>query len=171
MSLDDKRHRSAKAYSGLNATARDLAKIGRLYLNGGRHQGKQIVSEEWVKASITPNLDNDAYQYQWYSFDRNLVDTEGKTRYFDTASDGQAVADTLSVEYAQVMPSQKYPSRFYVSTASDRFYAHGILNQHLYVDPTNRLIAVRLGKKYDNGFLGIFQAISEKKALARPASR
>ncbi len=49
-SLDDKRHRSAKAYCGLNLSAIDLAKIGRLYLNKGKFKGKQIVSEDWIHA-------------------------------------------------------------------------------------------------------------------------
>jgi CubicO group peptidase (beta-lactamase class C family) len=30
-----------------------MAKIGQFVLNGGRWQGKQIVSEAWVKASTT----------------------------------------------------------------------------------------------------------------------
>ena len=35
ISLDDEKHRSPKAYGGINTCARDLAKIGRLYLNKG----------------------------------------------------------------------------------------------------------------------------------------
>ena len=30
----------------------DLAKIGRLYLNGGTWNGKQIVSKEWIDKSL-----------------------------------------------------------------------------------------------------------------------
>jgi CubicO group peptidase (beta-lactamase class C family) len=65
--LDDKKHRSAKAYQGLNITAIDLAKIGRLYMNGGKRDEKQIVDSAWVAKSTTPNVENDYYQYQWYS--------------------------------------------------------------------------------------------------------
>ncbi len=37
--------------SGLYLTPRELAKFGLLYLNKGRWDGKQVVSEQWVKAS------------------------------------------------------------------------------------------------------------------------
>ncbi|HRG80020.1 MAG TPA: serine hydrolase, partial [Cyclobacteriaceae bacterium] len=43
------------AIGGLNATARDYAKIGQLFLDSGRWQGKQVVPEEWVIASVTPD--------------------------------------------------------------------------------------------------------------------
>lgn len=42
-------------FAGLNMTARDFAKLGELYRNGGRWQGKQIVQEEWVRASVVPD--------------------------------------------------------------------------------------------------------------------
>lgn len=42
-------------FGGLNATLRDYARFGRLYLHQGRWQGKQIVPEKWVKSSITPD--------------------------------------------------------------------------------------------------------------------
>ncbi len=44
------------AFAGLNATLRDYARFGLLYLNQGRNfQGKQLVPVSWVKASVTPD--------------------------------------------------------------------------------------------------------------------
>lgn len=40
-----------KAFCCLQARAIDFAKFGRLYLNGGKWNGKQIVSKEWVELS------------------------------------------------------------------------------------------------------------------------
>ena len=39
--------------SGLNATARDFARFGRLYLEGGLANGAQVVPRDWVAASTT----------------------------------------------------------------------------------------------------------------------
>lgn len=65
ISLDDDRHQQAKAYGGLVTNARDLAKIGRLYINGGMHEGRRIVSESWISRSTHASLDNEAYSYGW----------------------------------------------------------------------------------------------------------
>jgi hypothetical protein len=66
------------ALGGLNATLRDYAKFGLLYLNKGAWNGKQIVPEDWVNASHSlkePHLqpgDNElssntwGYGYQWW---------------------------------------------------------------------------------------------------------
>ena len=66
------------ALGGLNATLRDYAKFGRLYLNKGNWNGQQIVPADWVKASITPDAphlqtgENDlsettsGYGFQWW---------------------------------------------------------------------------------------------------------
>jgi CubicO group peptidase (beta-lactamase class C family) len=60
---------------GLALRPRDMAKIGQLFLDGGRWKGKQVVSEEWVKASTTNYIDAkqfpdwiaaDGYGYQWW---------------------------------------------------------------------------------------------------------
>ncbi|MFY0627417.1 MAG: serine hydrolase [Reichenbachiella sp.] len=63
---------------GLNATALDYAKLGQLYLDSGRWNGKQIVPESWVLASITPDAPHlmpgkrknayykEGYGYQWW---------------------------------------------------------------------------------------------------------
>lgn len=66
------------AYAGLNATARDYARIGELYRLGGRWNGRQIVPEAWVRASVTadaphllPGVSDPmfGYGYQWWVVD------------------------------------------------------------------------------------------------------
>jgi CubicO group peptidase (beta-lactamase class C family) len=49
----DRRGGSENAASGLNATARDFARFGRLYLHGGMWNGEQLIAREWVLASTT----------------------------------------------------------------------------------------------------------------------
>src|ERR1700730_3046560 len=57
---------------GLYLSSPDLAKIGFLYLKNGVWDGKQIVSPEWVKASITPAMSVQdegrewKYGFQWW---------------------------------------------------------------------------------------------------------
>ena len=58
-----------KGFCCLNARARDFAKIGRLYLNKGNWDGKQLVPEEWVERSTRVDTSNGSvefYQYQWW---------------------------------------------------------------------------------------------------------
>lgn len=41
------------SFAGLNLTARDFAKLGELYRNDGRWQGREIVPADWVHDSTT----------------------------------------------------------------------------------------------------------------------
>jgi CubicO group peptidase (beta-lactamase class C family) len=41
-------------YAFLSATLRDYARFGRLYLDGGRRDGTQVVPAAWVEASLRP---------------------------------------------------------------------------------------------------------------------
>jgi len=43
------------AAGGLNATLRDFAKLGQLYLHRGNWHGQQVVPAAWVIASVTPD--------------------------------------------------------------------------------------------------------------------
>ena len=57
--------------NGLVISARDAAKFGQLYLDGGVWRGQQLVPADWVTASITAQNggagDNTgAYGYQWW---------------------------------------------------------------------------------------------------------
>jgi CubicO group peptidase (beta-lactamase class C family) len=56
---------------GLNITARDMTKVGILYLQHGRWDGKQIVSESYVRESTSAHNGggppvNASYGYQWW---------------------------------------------------------------------------------------------------------
>lgn len=57
--------------AGFNATLRDFGRFGQMMLNGGRANGKQILSEEWVRESTAPALDQEGpmggYGYQWWT--------------------------------------------------------------------------------------------------------
>lgn len=68
-SLDRKKDGVEKTFCCVNARARDFAKIGRLLLNKGNWNGRQIVSPEWVELSTTPEtLEGGVpyYKYQWW---------------------------------------------------------------------------------------------------------
>lgn len=57
-----------KAFCCLNATTRDFAKLGRLFLNNGNWNGKQIVSPQWVKNAIEPDTSAGGkfnFKYNW----------------------------------------------------------------------------------------------------------
>ena len=68
-SLDRKKNGLEKTFCCINARARDYAKIGRLYLNKGKWNNKQIVSENWVAKSTKVDTTRKSvryYQYQWW---------------------------------------------------------------------------------------------------------
>ena len=51
----------------LNLITRDLAKLGLLYQNGGRWNGRQVVPESWVAESLRPHVKfaDGALGYRW----------------------------------------------------------------------------------------------------------
>ncbi len=65
INIDSRKHGAAHAFGGITCTLKDLAKIGRLYLNKGLWDGKRIVSEEWIH--LTTDFDpRSSYHYSWY---------------------------------------------------------------------------------------------------------
>ncbi len=82
----------------LSLSARDLAKIGRLYLRNGNWEGMQIISSDWVKTSTTvgayksdewparlTEIGASNYKYQWWLLSQN----DGE--YSTFGKDGQYV--------------------------------------------------------------------------------
>jgi len=76
-----------KEYSQIHLRPRDMLKLGILFLDGGRWQGRQIISESWVHASLAEHshVDNVSYGYFWW---RHMftVKTPGGTRQFVIAA-------------------------------------------------------------------------------------
>jgi CubicO group peptidase (beta-lactamase class C family) len=62
--------------AGLSVTARDHARFGLMFLNGGMANGKQVVPADWVKTATVPDEGYEpaapgedlGYQYQWWTF-------------------------------------------------------------------------------------------------------
>ena len=50
-------------YSQLKITPRDLVKLAKMYKDGGRWKGKQIISESWIKKTF--DMDEGDYGYLW----------------------------------------------------------------------------------------------------------
>lgn len=64
----------ADTEGGLYLKTHDIARIGYLFLKNGEWDGKQIISKEWVKSSVTPIVKDTyprldfklGYGYQWW---------------------------------------------------------------------------------------------------------
>jgi CubicO group peptidase (beta-lactamase class C family) len=47
-----------QGYSGLHARTEDIAKLGQLYLQRGRWDGRQLIAEDWVDQATSRQVDN-----------------------------------------------------------------------------------------------------------------
>jgi CubicO group peptidase (beta-lactamase class C family) len=89
-----------RAWCCLAATARDYAKLGRLYLRGGEWDGKQLIPQSWVRVSTGNRRDESRscpgppaaeaagcwdYQYNWWLVSKAAGD------YMAFGKDGQYV--------------------------------------------------------------------------------
>lgn len=81
-----------KAYCCFYSNARDFARIGKLFLQKGKWNGNQVVSEEYVNAAVTPapvsdnGKPNTIYGYQWW-----LTEYHGKKIFYARGILGQYI--------------------------------------------------------------------------------
>ncbi len=123
-SIDSRKNAQAKAFCCLNATARDFAKFGRLYLNGGEWNDQEIVPYQWVKTSTDiqfPRGRKYGYKNQWWGIRKN---------------------QTYEAGLLKVKPFSWENSVF-----SGNYFTQGHLGQFIFVSPQKNIIIVRLGKK------------------------
>ena len=107
------------ALGGLNASLRDYAKVGRLFLNKGNWDGQQIVPESWVEESLT--------------MDKEHVTPSSKN---------------------SAHPDSGYGYQWWIPSGDDgEFWARGVFNQYIYINPTTRTVIVKNSANqnfYDN---------------------
>jgi CubicO group peptidase (beta-lactamase class C family) len=86
-SVDHKDSGNLKYYGGLNISARDLAKIGRIYLNDGKFSGKRVLTGEWMDyiRDSANHVGKWDYSMGWY-FDES---GENRDIYYGSGFNGQ----------------------------------------------------------------------------------
>jgi CubicO group peptidase (beta-lactamase class C family) len=109
-------------YAGLQATARDYAKYGYLYLRHGEWDGKQVIPGEWIdRTTQGKNPCEDWNQYLWHINPPARLGAQAAT------------CDSLfclPTDYADLPP--------------DGFFAEGVNGQFVFVIPSADLVIVRL---------------------------
>lgn len=142
--------KTVRAFCCINATTRDFAKLGRLYLCQGQWNGQQIVSTAWVRACSDPTIMEkyNGYKNQWWS--------RQSTRSFRDST--EALKFSQATPYPSVvngLPGRNGGGRFYrVAFRTPAYYAAGVLNQFVFVHPTKKLVIVRLGHYWGNSSFG-----------------
>ena len=81
----------------LYLTARDMAKFGYLYLNRGKWENKQLLSEEWIKTSTHEHVKNIygrySYGYQWW-----ITNVGGQPAFLASGFGGQIIGVVPSLD-------------------------------------------------------------------------
>jgi CubicO group peptidase (beta-lactamase class C family) len=103
----------AQTGGGLRIRSRDLAKLGQLYLDGGRWHGRQVIPETWVKASTAAHVqatDTNTYGYLWW---RQDFAAGGRTfpAFYMSGNGGNKVVVIPSAKLVAVITSTFYNSR------------------------------------------------------------
>lgn len=102
------------ALGGLNMTLRDYAKIGLFMLHKGNWNGKQLLSEEWIKMATTPDAPH-----------------------------------LLPGKQANSNNIQGYAFQWWIPEEDEGdFYAAGIHDQFIYIQPRANVVIVTLSANY-----------------------
>jgi CubicO group peptidase (beta-lactamase class C family) len=88
----DKKNGVEKSYCCFYSNARDFARFGKLYLDSGMWNGRQIVSKDYVRQSLSPapldftGNEKDCYGYQWW-----LTEEKGHHVFYARGLRGQYI--------------------------------------------------------------------------------
>lgn len=111
------------AFGTLNATLRDYARFGRLYLNNGDWNGEQIVPKDWIRNSIAPDAphlepgENEnsstamGYGFQWWipenrdGMDYSAIGVYGQFIYINPQRSVVIVKNSSYAKYTEIRGS------------------------------------------------------------------
>jgi len=106
--------RSAHPAYLLNMSARDMARFGLLYLNGGKWNGKQVIPASWVEKStsiISSDLgafiERGGYGYLWWVSETH----QGKKMYYASGLGGHRIIVLPEDDMVIVSRSNTYENR------------------------------------------------------------
>jgi CubicO group peptidase (beta-lactamase class C family) len=134
-SIDSDKNGFEQMQSGINARAIDFAKFGQLFLGGGAWQGRQVISEAWVKESTSPDPND--------------------TRPWDLDDEGWSDSGRYYKYFWWGMPN---------GDGTYDYVARGHLGQRVYVSPRDNVVIVRFGiedgiEKWEDVFRNMIVAI------------
>jgi CubicO group peptidase (beta-lactamase class C family) len=100
-SLDSDESGIEKFFGGFNARARDFAKLGLLFLDGGSVSGRQLLPRDWVEESVEPDP-----VAGWVRTTDGDV-RRGKYQWFLTADGSGYFAKGYKGQYVFVVPARR----------------------------------------------------------------
>ena len=157
--IDSKKNTTIRAFCCLNASTKDFAKLGKLYLNYGKYNGNQLLDSTYiVETTLADSMaKNDGYKNQIWAGNPSIYFT-------DSIKAVEYSAKTpFTKPYVQVFKEKKY---FGVYHQRAPYYANGILEQYIYVNPTNNTIIVRLGHYWNHKKYSCLRMIEAASTLA-----
>lgn len=161
--LDSKKHHTAKSFAGLTTNVRDLAKIGKLFLNNGVYNGVQIVDSTFVNRCLsthTAGISGKAqseYSYSWYW---GIADEEnGKRKFFNTLEELELYYKNHPEKSVRQI-KKNLKNGYFAVLHNGGFWGFGLYGQVLYVNPSKNMIAVYLGADRLKDFDILFDQLS-----------
>ena len=117
-------------FSFLKLTARDMDKLGQLWLNRGRWGGRQLVSAAWVNESTTSQVETqttpEQYGYQWW-----VTTADGHPAFAAVGYGGQLIEVVPDLDLVTVVASTD---------------AIGAAGPEVYLDLVSSYIAPAIGR-------------------------
>ena len=99
---------------GLFLTARDMAKIGYLYINRGRWEGRYLINPDWIETSLKDHETNIygrySYGYHWW-----LTKVDGETAFLASGFGGQIIGVVPGMDLVVVLKYEAENGRHPVS--------------------------------------------------------
>ena len=161
MGLDSRKCGVAKSYGGLTTNVRDLAKIGRLYLNAGNWNGMQIIDSAFVERSLSTHVSGEKnrylYSYSWYwgiIAEKSFPSVDSLEAYY---KDPHNLPEGVTYCGWYNWGNGKVKAILH----RGGYWGFGLYGQVLYVNPRKNLIGVFLGADRLEDFQNVIEKVMD----------